>query len=106
MTAATAITLETVQQWIAQTEGWQRVQATEEAGEGVSVNELLHLAEQAEWAELDDCSDLPYAQEQILHPTGLHLGWGEAIAACTQAHPSARILFFNAYEDVSGESKS
>ena len=35
MTVAAATTLETVRQWIAQTEGWQRTQATASTGKSV-----------------------------------------------------------------------
>ena len=97
MTVTATTKLETVQQWINQTEGWQRTQATADTGKSVSPEELLQLAEQAEWAELEDCSDLPYAKAKIMHSTSLHLGWGEAIAACTSTYPTTRILFFNAY---------
>jgi len=97
MTVAAATTLETVQQWITQTEGWKRVRATADIGTSVSAEELLQLASQAEWAELDDCSDLPYARENTMYPIGLHLGWGDATTACTCTHPTHKILFFNAY---------
>ncbi|MBO1052142.1 hypothetical protein BMF77_03072 [Dolichospermum sp. UHCC 0315A] len=94
MTVATSI--ETVQQWLNQTDGLRLVQATSNEGKPITSNEILALAERCEWVETDDISDTPYAKDGYLYPISLELGWGNPDDAYTTSN-NAKVLFFNAY---------
>ena len=87
-----------VQRWIAQTEGWQRVRATYDNERLFSPKGILWIAEQSEWARLDDMSDLLYVDQGIMHPACLELGWGNPLTAYQDPKSqTARVYFFSAY---------
>ena len=87
-----------VRRWLAQTEGWQRVRATYDSERLFSPEGILWIAEQSEWARLDDMSDLLYVNQGIMHPACLELGWGNPLAAYQDPKSqTARVYFFSAY---------
>jgi hypothetical protein len=98
MTMTVATSIETVQQWLNQTNGLKLVQATNNEGKPITSDEILALAERCEWVEADDISDTPYAKDSYLYHITLELGWGNPDEAYTQPNAdSSRVLFFNAY---------
>jgi len=101
MTVATK--LEAIQQWLSQTEGWQRVKATESTeSQVVTDKDILQLADRCDWASLDDVSDLLNSQQGFMHSTALELGWGDPIAAYRNGNSDAHgVYFFNAYRSDS-----
>ena len=94
----TTARLAVVHQWLAQTEGWQRVRATYDNERLFSPEGILWIAEQSEWARMDDMSDLLYVNQGIMHPACLELGWGNPLAAYQDPKSqTARVYFFSAY---------
>ena len=93
-----ATRLALVQQWLAQTDGWQGVRATYDNERLFSPEGIIWIAEQSEWARLDDMSDLLYVDQGIMHPACLELGWGNPLAAYQDPKSqTARVYFFSAY---------
>lgn len=87
-----------VQRWLAQTEGWRRVRATYDNERLFSPKGILWVAEQSEWARLEDMSDLLYVHQGIMHPACLELGWGNPLAAYQDPKSQTdRVYFFSAY---------
>ena len=87
-----------VQQWLAQTEGCQRFRATYDNERLFSPKGILWIAEQSEWARLDDMSDLLYVNQGMMHPSCLELGWGNPLTAYQDPKSrTARVYFFSAY---------
>ncbi len=87
-----------VQKWLTQTEGWQRVRATYDNERLFSPRGILWIAEQSEWARLNDMSDLLYVNQGIMHPACLELGWGNPLTAYQDSKSrAARVYFFSAY---------
>jgi|GEM_PF-1702191 len=95
-----AIKLKAIQQWLFQTEGWQRVKATESTdSQAVTDKDILQLAERCNWASLDDVSELLNCQQGFMHSTVLELGWGDPLVAYRNGNSDAHgVYFFNAYQ--------
>ncbi|MBD2505460.1 hypothetical protein [Anabaena azotica] len=99
---AVATKNEAVEQWLSQTVGLKLVQATNAEGKIVSPEDVLKVAAECEWVEIDDISDTPYAKDGLIFPTTLEIGWGNADDAYTQERSEkAGVYFFNAYYQVS-----
>ncbi|NET35081.1 MAG: hypothetical protein F6K19_24145 [Cyanothece sp. SIO1E1] len=92
--------LATVQRWLTETTGWQRIRARYDDGRPYSDTAILTVAENCAWASLEDMSDLPYAKQKVMHQTGLEIGWGSKTRAYQhQSSKEAGVYFFNAYKE-------
>lgn len=74
-----------VSQWLKEVTGWVLVRANSGEGGSLTPERLLEIAQHADRVELEDYSDLPYAQNGYMHPQGIVLIAGETES------------FFNAY---------
>lgn len=87
-----------VQQWIEQTQEWQRIRASHTHGRPYSAAAILLMASHCEWASLFDLSSLPDVEQGTMLPLGLELGWGDRQAAYRDPKSQrAKVYFFSAY---------
>lgn len=92
-----ALKTEVVADWLKLADGqWDIVQAIEGGSRSLTVDDLYTLAESCEQAEIDDCSDLPYAIAGDLLPQGLVLWNGDLNKACRK-EAGHEVYFINAY---------
>ena len=90
---------EVVREWLDQiSDHWLIVQAEEGGSQILSPESLYSLAEQCEQAEIDDCSDLLFAQQGYLFPKSLTL-WNGDLDQALQSNASTPALFINAYRE-------
>lgn len=88
---------EVVTSWLEKLDSqWIIIQASEGGDRVLTHDELYALAQSCDEAEVDDCSDLPYAQEGYLMPQGLLL-WTGDLKRAYRKESGNQVHFVNAY---------
>lgn len=96
---------EVVREWLDQiSDRWLIIQAEEGGSQVLTPENLYALAEQCEQAEIDDCSELLFAREGYLFPSGLTL-WNGDLDQALRSDASKPALFINAYRKDEYEAR-
>lgn len=76
---------------------WIIIQASDEGDRILSPQELYGISSNCQQSEIDDCSDLSYAQQGYLFHQGLLLWTGDLAKAYRQEEGN-QVYFVNAYQ--------